>query len=300
MSVDLSSRDPFKYESVNANFSFLSKEVLQQNVVLSILFLNYVGINDWFSSTRVCRQWRAYLSPFLKARIDLKIYLDTSSSMNSSKQGKNSFLKAKDAINEIGSHCLQYIGKLELHTFSNVAHKPQTIESQDNLVKTLNSLKCQADTSYDFLEAVIKDSVEKGKNNLLFRRIYFITDMDIPPEAFSAFLTKLNVIKTVANLQLILVNVGPEKEPALKKILDMEIEKLTDKKKEAEKKRKKKTESDTETENETEIEQGDLSFITWRNFPPEPPRAKKINLRDEEIKPLDPKRQKMVQKGKKN
>ncbi len=264
MSVGLPSGDLVTKHCADPHFSYLSKGVLQQDAMLQIVFLNFLSIDTWFSNACVCRKWKQLLSPLILQRVNLKIYLDTSGSMTTTNpfnsRNKNSFLQAKDAINDIATQCLLHIGKLELYSFSSVVHEPQNIKSASELSEALSSLKCRDNTSYDFLEAILWDSVDKGKNNLLFRQIIFITDWEVSRGHFNALLSKLTVINTVANLQLVLINVGREREPEFKKVFDQEKEK------------------------------GLLKFVTWRNFPSDPIRPKQKSLQNEEINPLPAKK----------
>lgn len=237
----------------------VTQKLMEQKALVQYLFSNYVRIDDWFACAYVCKNWKSALSPLIGPKVNLHLYLDTSSSMSkSAKDKKTSFQIAKDAIHLLGSQCFSTIGKLQLHNFTNVLGKSEVIQNVAGLSTSLGALECRGDTGYNFLEAILIDAVARSENNASFWKVCLISDMEIGENEFRQFLTQIKAIDVIANLQLVLINVGPTRHPAVKAIFDQEKEK------------------------------GNQSFITWKNFPPDPPLPPKhIHPRDEAIHRID-------------
>lgn len=249
---------------VNANsqlFSSLPKDVLQT------LFLQYVRIEEWTNYSEVCRKWKAcfldknwFGGVFVKnivekyifsnlwspnllrsvtacSKVSVKVYLDISGSMNdpmSKDVDQTAFLTAKDAINDIATHCFHFMPSFDLHVFTHEVHKNfhYALKNQAELNTALGTINCTGETCYNFLESILKDSANAQRAN----KTYIISDMDINTNACLALINKIKAITDVANLQLEFVNVGFRPEPEFMKIL------------------------------EAEKKQGYLPYITFRNF----------------------------------
>lgn len=253
---------PESYNSANmgANgplYSFLPKDILHT------LFLKYLRIEEWSSCSQVCKNWKERLKDN-SSKVSVKIYLDVSNSMTVSypqDSEKKPFIMANATIQGIASRCFHYSGLLELYLFSNKVHQNYNVKSHAELNTVLKSLTCNhKDTSYDFLETILREPADEQKTNLLLRKIYYlISDMDIRTDSSNGFIRKLKAIEVVANLHLELVNVGPLSEPELMKML------------------------------ESEKEKGHLPYITCRNFKPAPTPT---DSSDEEVIPSAAKKQK--------